>query len=53
MATLNVQPKHKSLWWLWLIIILVGIAIVYFSIHKDDHKTSDKIIKDSTTVTTP
>jgi hypothetical protein len=52
MATLNVQPKNKSLWWLWLIIILFVIAIVYFAIHKDDHKTSDKIVTDST-VTTP
>ncbi|WP_207428849.1 hypothetical protein [Pedobacter sp. SYSU D00535] len=30
MAELHVQRKPRSSWWLWLIIILVIAALVYF-----------------------
>jgi len=50
MADLNVQPKSANLWWLWVIILMIGAGIIYFAIHKDDHKTSDKIVTDTTTV---
>jgi outer membrane protein OmpA-like peptidoglycan-associated protein len=41
MADLNVQPKSKSPWWLWLLLILIAAGVLYFFLHKNDHNTSD------------
>lgn len=43
MANLNVQPKRQTPWWLWLLLILVGAAILYFILH-NDRKTSESAL---------
>lgn len=35
MADINVQPKNKSPWWLWLLLILIAAALLYFLLNKD------------------
>jgi outer membrane protein OmpA-like peptidoglycan-associated protein len=30
MAELNVQPKRKSNWWLWLLLAAIAIALIFF-----------------------
>lgn len=51
MADLNVQPKSKSPWWLWLLLILIAAALLYFFMNRNNHTTSDKVVTDSTSVT--
>ncbi|WP_158799693.1 OmpA family protein [Pedobacter sp. L105] len=46
MADLNVQPKSKSQLWFWFFILLLAGLIVYFLLHKNDHRTA--VIADST-----
>jgi len=30
MAELNVQPKRKTPWWLWLILLLIALCFLFF-----------------------
>ena len=47
MAELDVQPKKKSHFWLWVIIIFVLGTLLYFFFNKDNTQTSDKIPQDT------
>lgn len=47
MADLNVQPKKKSQFWLWVMIIFVLGLLLFFFLNKDNTETSDKIENDS------
>jgi len=47
MAELNVQPKRKSQFWLWVIIIFVLGLLLFFFLNKDNTETSDKVENDT------
>lgn len=51
MADLNVQPRRKSRFWLWVLLIIVIAGLLFFYLNKDNQETSDKII--DTTYTDP
>jgi hypothetical protein len=42
MAELNVEPKNKSPWWIWLIIALVIIVALFFVLGTDEHTRNDR-----------
>jgi uncharacterized membrane protein len=42
MAELNVEPKNKSPWWIWLIIALVIIVALFFVLGNDDNTHNDR-----------
>ena len=35
MAQINVQPKRKSYWWLWLLLIFIAGAVIYYLTKND------------------
>ena len=41
MAELNVQPKSGRPWWLWLLIALVGMALLFFLLRSCDRQDED------------
>ncbi|GGC05129.1 OmpA family protein [Dyadobacter sediminis] len=50
MAELDVQPKKKSPWWIWLILALVILALVFLfrSCGKDEVADTEVVTEDST-----
>jgi hypothetical protein len=42
MAELNVEPKNKSPWWIWLIVALVIIVALFFVLGTDEHTRNDR-----------
>ena len=50
MADLSVQPKRKSRFWLYVILIIIIGAIAFFLFNKDNTMTSDKAPTDSVEV---
>ncbi|TDQ10936.1 hypothetical protein [Pedobacter metabolipauper] len=50
MVDLSVQPKRKSKFWLWVLLIIIAAGLTYFILNKDNNTTSDKVIRDSTGV---
>lgn len=57
MAELDVQPKRKSPWWIWLILILLILLLIYFFRSCDNPEKTAYTETDSTSkitaVTTP
>ncbi|WP_256007576.1 MULTISPECIES: hypothetical protein [Pedobacter] len=50
MADLSVQPKRKSNFWLWVIIIFIIGALLFFFLNRDNTETSDRIVDPDTLV---
>jgi len=49
MAQLEVQPKKKAnLWWLWIILGLIAIALFYFITRKSDNRSAEAAATDTT-----
>ncbi len=40
MAELNVQPKSKSPWWIWLIVAIIVIGILFFFLNGNNENES-------------
>jgi hypothetical protein len=54
MADLDVQPRRKSQFWLWVFIIFVLGILLFFFLNKDNTETSaDKVDNDTTYNQTP
>jgi outer membrane protein OmpA-like peptidoglycan-associated protein len=53
MAELNVQPKKRTPWWLWLILLIVALALLFFFLRGCGNQTGERtsVTTDSTTVT--
>jgi outer membrane protein OmpA-like peptidoglycan-associated protein len=54
MAELNVQPKSKTPWWLWLILLIVALAILFFFLRGFGNRAGEQstVVSDSTITTT-
>jgi hypothetical protein len=50
MAELNVQIKRKSRFWLYVLLIAVLGAVIFFLLNKDNTLTSDKAPNESVEV---
>jgi len=50
MADLNVQRKRSSKFWLYVVLIAIIGAVVYFMLNKNNTMTSDKAPTDSVNV---
>jgi outer membrane protein OmpA-like peptidoglycan-associated protein len=52
MAELNVQPKSKTPWWLWLILLIVALAILFFFLRGGGNAAGEQstTVTDSTTI---
>jgi drug/metabolite transporter (DMT)-like permease len=53
MAELNVQPKSKSPWWIWLIVAAIVLGILFFFLNgnNDNESVSPDNNRDTTGVT--
>ncbi|WP_345955386.1 OmpA family protein [Mucilaginibacter sp. PAMB04168] len=53
MAELNVQPKSKTPWWLWLILLIVALALLFFFLRGCGNRAGEQTstTTDSTTTT--
>ncbi|QHL86011.1 OmpA family protein [Nibribacter ruber] len=55
MADLDVQPKSSKPWWLWLLLALLGIALLFFLLRgcdREDEVETTTTTTESTTATT-
>ncbi|WP_157282951.1 hypothetical protein [Pedobacter antarcticus] len=43
MADINVQPKRKSSWWFWLVLIFIAAGLLYFLLNKDGRESTDRM----------
>lgn len=50
MAELNVQPKSKSPWWIWLIAAIIILGILFFFL--SDNNENESVPPDSNSDTT-
>jgi len=48
MAQLNVEPKKSNPWWLWLLLALLGLALLYFFTRDRDSNKNDAVDSDTT-----
>lgn len=49
MAELDVQPKSKSPWWIWLVVALIILAVLYFLLAGNNENESDPYEDSDTT----
>ena len=43
MAELNVEPKSKSPWWIWLIVAIIVLGILFFFIGGNNENRNDAV----------
>jgi len=49
MAHLEVKPKNKASWWLWLLLAIIALALILFLVKRN---YSDERVNESTLDTT-
>ena len=52
MADLDVQPKSSKPWWLWLLLALIGLALLFFLLRGCDREEEVETTTTTTTETT-
>ena len=52
MAELNVQPKKRTPWWVWIILLIVALALLYIFLGggKSLIGSNEPVVTDSTVV---
>lgn len=43
MAELNVQPKKNNPWWLWILLLLIGLGLLFFYLKGCNNKSADVV----------
>ena len=43
MAELNVEPKSKNPWWIWLIVAIIVLGILFFFIGGNNENRNDAV----------
>lgn len=49
MAELNVEPKSKNPWWIWLIVAVIILALLFFLFGGNNENRDDTVPSSDTT----